>query len=92
VSIGLVSALLTATAVSIAGLIGFVGLVVPHGARLLVGSDYRWVLPLSALCGGLLMVSADMLSRLGSVELPVGVITALLGAPFFAFLLYRNSQ
>lgn len=92
VSIGVISALLTATAVSISGLIGFVGLVVPHVARLLVGTDYRWILPLSALGGGLLMISADLIARLGSVELPVGAITALLGAPFFAFLLYRNSD
>jgi len=90
VAIGAVSALLTATAVSISGLIGFVGLVVPHVARLMVGGDYRWVLPVSALVGGLLLVTADMVCRLGSVELPVGAVTALLGAPFFAYLLHRQ--
>jgi iron complex transport system permease protein len=90
IAIGAVSALLTATAVSIAGLIGFVGLVVPHVARLMVGGDYRWVLPLSGLLGGLLLVCADLVCRLGSVELPVGAVTALLGAPFFAYLLNRQ--
>jgi len=88
--IGAVSALLTATAVSISGLIGFVGLVVPHVARLMVGSDYRWVIPVSSMLGGLLMVTADLIARLGSVELPVGAVTALLGAPFFAYLLHRQ--
>lgn len=89
--IGGVATLLAASAVSIGGLIGFVGLVVPHGVRLLVGTDYRWVLPLSALAGAWVLTFADLLSRLGPVELPVGTVTALLGAPVFVWLLYRRS-
>jgi iron complex transport system permease protein len=89
---GAVASLLAASAVSIAGLIGFVGLVVPHGVRLLVGNDYRWVLPLSAIAGAWVLVVADLLSRLGAVELPVGAVTALLGSPLFIWLLYGRSS
>lgn len=89
--IGAVATLLAAGAVSIGGLIAFVGLVVPHGVRLLVGTDYRVCLPLSALGGAWLLTFADLLSRLGAVELPVGSVTALLGSPVFIWLLYRRS-
>ncbi len=89
--IGAVATLLAAGAVSVGGLIGFVGLVVPHGVRLLVGTDYRWVLPLSAVGGAFVLTFADLLSRLGAVELPVGSVTALLGSPLFVWLLYRRS-
>ena len=89
--IGGVATLLAAGAVSICGLIGFVGLVVPHGVRLIVGTDHRLVLPLSALGGAWLLTFADLLSRLGAVELPVGAVTALLGSPLFIWLLYRRS-
>ena len=89
--IGGIATLLAAGAVSICGLIGFVGLVVPHGVRLLVGTDHRFVLPLSALAGAWLLTFADLLSRLGAVELPVGSVTALLGSPLFIWLLYRRS-
>ena len=89
--VGGIAALLAASAVSISGLIGFVGLIVPHIVRLLVGTDYTWVLPLSAIGGALLMTAADVIARLGSVELPVGVVTSLIGAPFFGWLLYRRS-
>jgi iron complex transport system permease protein len=89
--IGGVATLLAAGAVSISGLIGFVGLIVPHGVRLLVGTDHRFVLPLSALAGAWLLTFADLLSRLGAVELPVGSVTALLGSPLFIWLLYRRS-
>jgi iron complex transport system permease protein len=92
VFIGGVATLLAAGAVSIGGLIGFVGLIVPHGIRLLVGTDYRAVLPLSALGGALVMTIADLLSRLGAVELPVGSVTALLGSPLFIWLLYRRQS
>ncbi|WP_264320529.1 iron chelate uptake ABC transporter family permease subunit [Zarconia navalis] len=91
-AIGITAALLAAGAVSIAGLIGFVGLIVPHGVRLLVGTDYRAVIPFSALGGALVLALADLLSRLGSVELPVGIVTAFLGAPVFIWLLYRRSS
>ncbi|MFI5225258.1 MAG: FecCD family ABC transporter permease [Candidatus Limnocylindrales bacterium] len=82
--------LVTAAAVAVSGLIGFVGLVAPHLVRLAVGPDARRVLPLSALVGALLMVGADLGARaLG--EIPVGVVTALIGAPFFIVLLRRSS-
>jgi len=90
--IGAIAALLAASAVSIAGLVGFVGLIVPHGVRLLVGTDYRWILPLSILGGAWIVLLADWLSRLGAIELPVGIVTALLGSPVFVWLLYRRSH
>ena len=90
--IGGVATLLAAGAVSIGGLIGFVGLIVPHGIRLLVGTDYRAVLPLSAIGGALVLTAADLLSRLGAVELPVGAVTALLGSPLFIWLLYNRKS
>ncbi|AKG22556.1 FecCD family ABC transporter permease [Calothrix sp. 336/3] len=90
--IGGVASLLAAGAVSIAGLIGFVGLIVPHVVRLLVGTDYRIVLPLSAIAGALVLTFADVVSRLTAVELPVGAVTALLGSPLFIWLLYRRQS
>nr|MBA3585805.1 iron ABC transporter permease [Gemmatimonadota bacterium] len=80
--------LLAGSAVAIAGPIGFVGLVVPHVARFFVGVDYRWILPYSALLGAVLLVSADIAARvvLRPQELPVGIMTALVGAPFFIYL------
>lgn len=90
--IGGIATLLAASAVSVAGLIGFVGLVVPHGVRLLVGTDYRWVLPLSAIGGAIVLMFADLLSRLGTVELPVGAVMALLGSPLFIALLYQRDR
>ncbi len=89
--IGATAALLAAGAVSMAGLIGFVGLIVPHGVRLLVGTDYRLVLPFSAVGGAFVLAFADLLSRIGAVELPVGIVTAFLGSPVFIWLLYRRS-
>jgi iron complex transport system permease protein len=83
----------TAAAVSMAGPIGFVGIVVPHLVRLLVGVDHRIVLPASALFGAAFLVACDLLARtiLAPVEIPVGVITALIGGPFFLWLLVRKS-
>jgi iron complex transport system permease protein len=85
------ASVLTATAVSIAGNIGFVGLIVPHLVRLLVGSDHRVLLPAATLFGGLFLVVADTLARtvLAPRQLPVGVLTALLGVPLFLLLLNR---
>jgi len=85
--------LLTATAVSTGGVIGFVGLVVPHAVRLIGGPDHRFLIPASALAGATLMVAADALARtvLAPTELPVGVITALAGGPFFLYVL-RNRK
>ena len=85
------ASLITAAAVAVSGLIGFVGLVVPHVVRLLVGPNARLVLPLSAIGGALLMVLADLVARLLG-ELPVGVITALVGAPFFLAVLRRAQR
>ncbi len=87
-----VAALLAASAVSIVGLLGFVGLIVPHTIRLILGSDYRFLLPGSALLGMALIVTCDTLARtvLAPVEMPVGVILAFLGAPFFLYLLRRE--
>lgn len=90
--IGGIATLLAAASVSVSGLIGFVGLVVPHIIRQCVGHDYRWVLPLSAVSGAILLSGADLVSRQGSIELPVGVITALIGAPFFGWLLYQRGR
>ncbi len=85
------ASVLTATAVSIAGNVGFVGLIVPHLVRLLVGSDHRVLLPAATLFGGLFLVVADTLARtvLAPRQLPVGVLTALLGVPLFLLLLNR---
>jgi iron complex transport system permease protein len=89
----MIGALLTAAAVSISGLIGFVGLVVPHIMRLLLGPRHRVLLPASALAGAIFLILADLLARvvIAPAVLPVGVFTALVGAPFFLLLL-RNSK
>jgi len=83
---------LTAVAVSQAGAIGFVGLVAPHLARLLLGTDHRWLLPGAALTGGSLLLLADTAARtlIAPMQLPVGVFTALLGVPLFLYLLGRT--
>ena len=81
------SSLATAAAVAVAGVIGFVGLVVPHVMRLLVGPDHRVLLPTSALAGATFLVVTDTAARAGPAELPVGIVTAALGAPFFLYLL-----
>ncbi|GAC1564706.1 MAG: iron ABC transporter permease [Ktedonobacteraceae bacterium] len=88
-----VGSLLTAAAVSISGLIGFVGLIVPHAMRLLLGPRHRLLIPASALAGAIFLMLADLLARtvLAPTVLPVGVFTALVGAPFFLYLL-RNSK
>ena len=87
----LLASILTATAVSIAGSVGFVGLIVPHLMRMLVGSDHRILIPAATLFGGLFLVLSDTLARtvLSPQQLPVGVITALLGVPLFLLLLNR---
>jgi len=88
------ASLLTAMAVTLAGSIGFVGLVVPHILRLLVGADHRVLLPAAVLLGGSLLLLADMLARtlLAPQQLPVGVVTALIGVPVFLWLLYRSAS
>lgn len=87
-----VASLITAAGVAVAGIIGFVGLIVPHGIRIVIGSDYRSLLPLSFLAGGAFLVVADLASQLAlaPVTIPVGVVTALVGVPLFLVLLRRS--
>jgi len=86
------AALATGGAVSLAGPVGFVGIIVPHMVRLMVGGDHRVVLPASALLGGAFLVTCDLIARtaFNSVELPVGIVTAVIGGPFFLWLLVRK--
>jgi iron complex transport system permease protein len=79
--------------VAVSGVIGFVGLVIPHVVRLLWGGDHRFLLPASVLLGGTFLVLADALARTAAapVELPLGVITAFVGVPFFVYLLRRRA-
>ena len=88
------SAIAVGVSVSVSGVIGFVGLVVPHLIRLMVGPDHRVLLPASAMLGGILLVLADMLSRtiVAPAELPIGIVTALMGAPFFMSMLWQQRQ
>jgi iron complex transport system permease protein len=90
----LLGSLLTGAAVSLSGLVGFVGLVIPHVARLVLGPDHRLLLPASALVGAAFLVLADLLARslLAPTEIPVGIVTALVGAPFFIYLLRRSKR
>jgi len=87
----LVATLSTAAAVAYAGIIGFIGLVVPHIVRLIWGGDYRRLIPLSMLGGASMLLLTDVAARslLAPQEIPVGIITALLGAPFFLWVLKR---
>jgi len=87
------ASLATSAAVALAGPIGFIGIVVPHLVRLLVGVDHRIVLPASALFGASFLVLCDLLARtlLAPVEIPVGVVTAIIGGPFFLWLLVRDA-
>lgn len=89
-----VASLLTASAVAIAGLIGFVGLMVPHMVRLVLGPDHRSLLPASFLGGATVLVLADLIARvvLAPVEIPVGIVTALIGGPFFVWLLVKGER
>lgn len=88
------SALLTAAAVSVSGVIGFVGLMIPHMARIISSHNYRRLLPTSALLGAAFLVTADLIARVivRPAELPVGIITALCGGPFFIYLLSRRRR
>jgi iron complex transport system permease protein len=89
-----VGALLAAAAVSVAGVIGFIGLMTPHLLRLVIGADHRRLLPASILGGATLLILADLVARtvISPSELPVGVVTALLGGPFFLYLLRREGR
>ena len=89
-----VAAAITAVAVSLSGLIGFVGLIVPHGVRLVFGPDHRQLLPLSAIVGAIFLVVCDTAARIvvAPAQLPVGVVTAIVGGPFFLILLIRHAR
>lgn len=89
-----IAAAITAVAVSLSGLIGFVGLIVPHGVRLVFGPDHRQLLPLSGITGAIFLVAADTLARVivAPAQLPVGVITAIVGGPFFLILLIKYTK
>ncbi len=82
---------MTATGVAVCGPISFIGLVVPHMVRRIAGGRHRWLMPVSALTGALLLVIADLLARIihPPLELPAGVLTAIIGAPWFVWLLVR---
>lgn len=86
------STLITAAAVSFVGTIGFVGIIVPHAVRLIWGPDHRFLLPLSVLCGAIFMIAADIIARtiMAPTEIPIGIITAVCGVPFFLYLLKRR--
>jgi len=87
------TSIITAVCVSISGIIGFIGLIVPHILRFIIGSDNRKLLPLTALLGAILLVSADTLARsLMNLEIPVGVITTLLGGPFFIYIFITKNK
>lgn len=87
------STLITAACVSVSGMVGWVGLVIPHFARLLVGCDYRRLLPAAVLMGGSFLLAVDDVARLISTsELPIGILTAFIGAPFFLYLILRKAD
>lgn len=89
-----VASAITAVAVSLSGLIGFVGLIIPHSVRLVLGPDHRQLIPLSAVAGAIFLVAADTMARIviAPAQLPVGVVTALVGGPFFLVLLVKYSK
>ncbi|WP_448375470.1 FecCD family ABC transporter permease [Fervidobacterium sp.] len=91
-TVSVISAFLTGISVSAVGIIGFVGLIVPHISRMIIGSDYKFLIPFSALMGALLLTLADTLSRLifSPLEVPVGITMSILGGPFFLYLLKRK--
>lgn len=87
--LGIIAVLiLTGAAVSVAGAVGFVGLIIPHITRFIIGTDYRWIVPTSAILGALLLVNADLAARMVNApfETPVGAITSIIGVPFFLYL------
>ena len=94
IQIYFIASLLTASAVTIVGNIGFVGLIIPHLVRLIVGNDQRILIPAAVLLGASMLVVADTVARtvLAPTQLPIGVITALIGVPVFLYLLQRNQH
>ena len=90
----IICSLMAAVAVSFVGIISFVGLIAPHIMRKFVGNDYRYLIPASAIAGSLLLLLADIVSRLviPPVILPIGALTSFLGAPLFLFLLFKGGK
>ena len=90
----ILSSFITSMVVSVSGIIGFVGLIIPHIVRLIVGPDHRVLLPSSALFGGIFMIFADTIARtiISPIEVPVGIITAMFGGPFFIYLLRKKKK
>lgn len=90
----LIGTFITSIAVSVSGIIGFVGLIIPHIVRLIIGPDHRILLPASALMGGIFMIFADTIARtiISPIEIPVGIITAIFGGPFFIYLLRSKKK
>ena len=88
------SSILISVAVSNNGIIGFVGLIVPHFLRIIIGPNHKYLIPLSIVCGALFMLVSDTIARtiITNVDLPVGVITALFGGPFFLALLIKEKR
>ena len=85
--------LMTSSVVSISGMIGWVGLIIPHVARMLIGPNTKIQLPVSILIGGTYLLLVDDLARSWmAMEIPIGILTALIGAPFFVFLIYRHKK
>src|SRR5690606_3743198 len=89
-----VSSFISAVTVSVSGIIGFVGLIIPHGVRLIIGPDHRVLIPYSLVVGAIFLMLTDTLARIimPPIEIPVGVITALFGAPFFLYLLLKRKR
>lgn len=90
----LLSAVLVGAAVAVSGVIGFIGLVIPHLVRMRLGADHRWLLPCSALGGACLLLTADTLARtlVSPAEMPVGMLTSLIGGPYFLWLILRQKE
>ena len=90
----IVLSFMAASIISFVGIIGFVGLIVPHMVRLIIGSDYRFVIPASVVVGGAFLLGCDIISRSIDVSatIPVGVITSLIGAPIFLYLIIRQKR
>ena len=92
--ISLVAVFLAATSTAVVGIISFVGLIVPHISRMLMGSDHKYTIPFSMVLGGIVLLIADTLARTvgGSIEIPVGVIMSIVGGPFFLYLLSKRGN
>ncbi|MEO3152515.1 FecCD family ABC transporter permease [Turicibacter sanguinis] len=92
--ISLVAVFLAATSTAVVGIISFVGLIVPHISRMLMGSDHKYTIPFSMVLGGIVLLIADTLARTvgGSIEIPVGVIMSIVGGPFFLYLLRKRGN